>query len=111
MARSMGMPVPKMGGMGGISTPSYLPPMSGNEAGAPQKGFPSPVGKSLRLQNLGNILGMRGAGSTKMGGSQLAHGFNHYGKNAGFPGLEGGTEPTATTAGGSGSGGGDMGGM
>jgi hypothetical protein len=43
---------------------------------------------------------MRGAGISKMGGSQLAHSFNHYGKTAGFSGLEGGTEPTAGGGGG-----------
>lgn len=77
-------------GMGAMG-PALLPPTFGGlSSGAPQKGFPAPVGKSLRIQNLGNLMGMRGAGMSKMGGSQLAHSFNHYGKQ---PQLEGGTEP------------------
>ena len=54
--------------------------MMGNMAGGTQKGFPSPIGKTRTVQNLGNITGRRGAGMAKYGGSQLRHAFSHYGK-------------------------------
>jgi hypothetical protein len=69
-------------------TPTYLPnqPLGdlGMGGGAPkQSNFQSPVGKRLRIHNLGNITGMRGAGLTGAGGgSQLAHSFNNYGKKS-----------------------------
>ena len=63
----------------------YLPPSmaGGNFAGSPAKGFPSPIGKSRSIQNLGNLSGRATAGLTKgMRGpeEQFRHAFSHYGK-------------------------------
>lgn len=88
MARGMSM-LPRS------PAPALVPASIGglDMGGAPQKGFPAPVGKSLRIQNLGNLIGMRGAGISKVGGGNpIAHTFNHYGKQ---PQLEGGDEPPA----------------
>jgi hypothetical protein len=77
------------------SATSFLPPSLGfgAMAGDQQKGFPSPVGKSRSLQNLGNYTGQRAAGLTKgMRGpeQQFAHAFGHYGKpkESGLKGFE-----------------------
>ena len=63
---------------------SYLPPsLSGGNMGQSQKGFPSPIGKSLTIQNLGNLSGRATSGLTRgMRGpdQQFRHAFGHYGK-------------------------------
>ena len=61
---------------------------------SPPKGAPPAVHKSLEVQELGNITGRRGAGSTTIGpGEPLARSLGYYGKDSlrieGFPG-EGG---------------------
>jgi hypothetical protein len=63
----------------------YLPPSlsGGNLPGGSQKGFPSPIGKSRSIQNMGNYTGARAAGITKgIAGpeGQFRHAFEHYGK-------------------------------
>ena len=73
----------------------YLPPSmtGGNLPGAPQKGFPSPIGKSRTIQNLGNLSGRQTAGLSKgiLGpDQQFRHAFGHYGK-AKESGLDDGT--------------------
>jgi hypothetical protein len=77
----------------GVSAP-YLPShlMGGNVTGSPAAGFPSPIGKSRSIQNLGNYIGQRAAGLTRglRGPNQeLAHAFDNYGKpkESGLKGL------------------------
>jgi hypothetical protein len=58
----------------------------GNMAGTPAKGFPSPIGKSRSIQNLGNYTGQRTSGLTKAlhgADQQFAHAFQHYKKAGG----------------------------
>jgi hypothetical protein len=55
----------------------------GSLPGTPQKGFPSPIGKSRSMQMLGNLSGRQTAGLHKgMAGpdQQFRHAFGHYGK-------------------------------
>jgi hypothetical protein len=55
----------------------------GNLPGMSQAGFPSPIGKSRTIQNLGNLSGRATAGLTKgiLGpDQQFRHAFSHYGK-------------------------------
>lgn len=67
-------------GMGPMLPPSMT---GGNLPGSPQAGFPSPIGKSRTIQNLGNLSGRMTAGLTKglLGpDQQFRHAFSHYGK-------------------------------
>jgi len=48
-------------------------------------------GKSIKRQDMGSVVGKRGAGISQItGGDQGAHSMLHYGKK-GLPGLDGGT--------------------
>lgn len=63
--------------------PSLPPSMTGgNLPNTPQKGFPSPIGKSRSIQMLGNYTGRAIAGLSNLTGpdQQFRHAFSHYGK-------------------------------
>jgi len=73
---------------------SYLPsfglmgPFMGGPTPDPEKSGPP---KSIKRQELGTVVGRRGAGISQItGGDQGAHSMNHYGKK-GLPGMEGGS--------------------
>lgn len=57
------------------------------------------VGKPGRAQNLGSVVGRRGAGMAQItGGDPVAHSLGHYGKNgpAELAGMTGTTTPSPT---------------
>jgi hypothetical protein len=70
------------------SRASYLPAQG---MGMGMDAEPASVGKGIRRQEMGSVVGRRGAGLSQItGGDQTAHSLGHYGKG-GLPGLIGGS--------------------
>jgi len=70
--------------------PSYLPALAGMGALMGTMRDPEIAGppKSLRRQDMGSVVGKRGAGSTQItGGNQMFHSMGHYGKQSPIQGI------------------------